>query len=82
MAQRIRSSHVGLYLLLGAVPLASGQEAREGPPATRTVVAGEEYDAGGLYRFLMGNDYRDLWTTPIEVEVLDLARRSPAGSRR
>lgn len=38
-----------------------------------TVVAGERYDAGGLHRFLFGSGYRDLWTTPIRVPVLDLA---------
>src|SRR5262249_49590857 len=27
---------------------------------------------GGLHRFLFGADYRDLWTTPAELPVLDL----------
>ncbi|HEX9691620.1 MAG TPA: hypothetical protein VGA22_05940 [Gemmatimonadales bacterium] len=35
--------------------------------------AGARYDAGALHRWLFGNEYRDLWTTPIAVEVLDLA---------
>jgi len=39
-----------------------------------TVVAGARYAAGGLHRFLLGSTYRDLWTTPIRVEVLDLGR--------
>lgn len=39
-----------------------------------TVVAGEHYAAEGLKRFFLGNDYRDLWTTPVRVEVLDLRR--------
>jgi hypothetical protein len=53
-------------LLLGLVlstPL-SGQE-------RVTVVAGE-YSAGWLKRLFFGGDYRDLWTTPIQVPYLDL----------
>jgi hypothetical protein len=68
-----RAALVGLSLL-AAAPLALGQDgAGSAPdPTTRRVVAGEEYGAGGLKRFLIGSDYRDLWTTPFEVEVLDL----------
>ncbi|HEV8255023.1 MAG TPA: hypothetical protein VGQ78_09715 [Vicinamibacteria bacterium] len=44
---------------------------------TETVVAGPQYRASGFHRFLFGDDYRDLWTTPIAVERLDL--RSFAG---
>jgi hypothetical protein len=43
---------------------------------TVTRVVGARYAAGGVHRFLLGNGYRDLWTAPIEVEVLDLARFS------
>ena len=35
-------------------------------------MADEQYAAGGFHRFLWGNDYRDLWTTAVTVEVLDL----------
>ncbi len=38
------------------------------------VVPGERFRAGALKRWLYGSDYRHLWTTPIEVEVLDLGR--------
>ncbi|HEV8266673.1 MAG TPA: hypothetical protein VGR00_00510, partial [Thermoanaerobaculia bacterium] len=37
-----------------------------------TVAPGPEYAAGGFHRFILGAHYRDLWTTPIEAEVLDL----------
>lgn len=37
-----------------------------------TVVAGPEYEAGSLQRFLLGSRYRDTWTTPVRVPVLDL----------
>ncbi|MFN8092908.1 MAG: hypothetical protein U0599_11915 [Vicinamibacteria bacterium] len=39
---------------------------------TRTVAAGPQYEAGGFHEVLFGKGYRDLWTTPIEVPVLDL----------
>ena len=39
---------------------------------THVVVPGERFRAGQLKRWLYGSDYRDLWTTPIEVAVLDL----------
>jgi hypothetical protein len=42
---------------------------------TVTVVAGR-YGAGGLHRALFGSRYRELWTTPIRVPVLDLAREA------
>ena len=37
-----------------------------------SVVAGERYDASGLHEFFFGADYRDLWTAPVRVDVLDL----------
>ncbi len=50
---------------------------------TRTVVAGAQYAASGAHRFSFGADYRDLWTTPVTVDVLDLGREagglSPVG---
>jgi hypothetical protein len=68
-----RTGVVGLSMLALAA-LAPGQEPAEAPPtpATRPAVAGEHYGAGGFRRFMLGNDYRDLWTTPIEAEILDM----------
>ncbi|MGH7547494.1 MAG: hypothetical protein ACREMM_04885, partial [Gemmatimonadales bacterium] len=37
-------------------------------------VAGAHYGAGWLHRLMLGAHYRDLWTTPLEVDVLDLSR--------
>jgi hypothetical protein len=34
---------------------------------------GARYQAGALHRFFLGSGYRDLWTQPITVPVLDLA---------
>lgn len=39
---------------------------------THVVVPAERFRAGGFKRWFYGSDYRDLWTTPIEVAVLDL----------
>jgi hypothetical protein len=55
--------------------VALGQEdarSSSSDPPGRRAVAGEEYAAGGIKRLLVGSDYRNLWTAPIEVEVLDL----------
>src|SRR5229473_816981 len=43
------------------------------PPPTVVVEAGERYRAGWFSRLFLGSQWRDLWTTPIEVPVLDLA---------
>ena len=37
-----------------------------------TVIPGTEYESDGIHSFLFGDHWRDLWTTPITVEVLDL----------
>ena len=39
---------------------------------TREVVAGPEYDRASIDKFWWGENYRNLWLTPVEVEVLDL----------
>lgn len=33
---------------------------------------GPEYEAGWFHKLLFGSHWRDLWTTPVEVEILDL----------
>ena len=74
MARTRLKLELGLALLvLGAAHVAAASsnasDGREGEvpgvgPEKRTIVAGEQYRAGGFYRFLFGADYRDLWTTP------------------
>ncbi len=39
---------------------------------THMVIPGERFRASGFKRWFYGSNYRDLWTTPIEVAVLDL----------
>src|SRR5207249_10042128 len=60
-------------LLLAALPAGARAQAKDAVPGTTvTAAAGAHYRAGSLHRFLLGDDYRDLWTMPIRVEVLDL----------
>ena len=63
-----------LFALCCAMVFPLGSSAQVSP-ATRNVVtaAGERYRAGPVHRLVLGRHYRDLWTTPIEVEVLDLS---------
>jgi hypothetical protein len=42
------------------------------PAQTVDQAPGEQFRAGGVYRFFFGDGYRKLWTTRIEVPVLDL----------
>jgi hypothetical protein len=82
MARTRLSLERGLaLLLLGAAQVTAASsgasDGREGEvpgvgPEQRTVVAGEQYRRSGFYRFLFGADYRDLWTTPLSLPVLDL----------
>jgi hypothetical protein len=77
---------MGLILVLAVAASNAGAQAKppkrvEAPPATaaaapaartETVVAGPGFRGAPINRWLMGNMYRDLWTTPIEVPVLDI----------
>lgn len=62
-------------LLMAAILAAPGArphaDAQETPPTVVTV-AGPRYAAGPLHRLLLGSDYRQTWTTPVRVKVLDL----------
>lgn len=62
-----------LVLGLGRTTQTRAQSDSSAGPKTKTVVAGSQYASppGGT-EFILGNNYRDLWTTPIEVEVLNL----------
>ena len=62
---------VGLVVV--AVAGAQVRPNAEGPDSV-TVVPDSSFARNGLGRRLLGNTYRDLWTTPLKVEVLDLGR--------
>ena len=63
------------FLVFSCLMVSPLRPAAQELPAGRTVVtaAGEQYRAGAFHRWILGRHYRDLWTTPIEVEVLDLS---------
>lgn len=37
-----------------------------------TIIPGEHYAASGFYEFWFGKHWRDVWTTPVKVEILNL----------
>ncbi len=66
------------FVLIAGVMAAAMTAAAQSPDSLRpgsfvTIAPAARYRAGGLHRALFGAHYRDLWTTPIRVEVLDLA---------
>ncbi|HVG43409.1 MAG TPA: hypothetical protein VM890_01725, partial [Longimicrobium sp.] len=74
---RLRATALAAAALAAAAPhLASAQR-------DTVVAAGPRYRASGIERFLFGSSYRDLWTTPVRVPVLDLGTHAggltPAG---
>src|SRR5579862_865799 len=81
---RAASTWIGVIPLAFAPGVAVSQQPGAAPSvASRdsvTVVAGPMYKAGSLHRSLFGGVYRDVWTTPIRVPVLDL--RTTAGGLR
>jgi len=38
------------------------------------IIPGSEYEASGFYELFMGSHWRDLWTTEIEANILDLTK--------
>ena len=63
-----------IALAVLASRLAAQADSADTSASAQTVVqaAGSHYKASGLHRFILGTDYRDLWTVPTTVEVLDL----------
>lgn len=59
----------GLALAQGDAPSPTGG----GEQHAAVKRAGAQYRAGAVHRFLFGRDYRDLWTLPAQIDVLDLA---------
>ncbi len=69
------TTRLGRSVLLSvavATPAATSAPA-DPPPRQVTVAAGPEYAAGGFSTLWLGEGYRELWTTPVTVPVLDLA---------
>ncbi|HUR92945.1 MAG TPA: BamA/TamA family outer membrane protein [Gemmatimonadales bacterium] len=57
--------------VLAATP-APAQAPEQGSTRDTLITPGARYAAGGLHTLLFGKHYRELWTTPIRVELLDL----------
>lgn len=66
-----RSLVASALTLLAPLALAA-EEAANKDGRTATVVPAERYRANAVHRFFLGSGYRQLWTTPIQVPVLDL----------
>jgi hypothetical protein len=60
-----RTSLLSLLVALLAASAGRGEE-------SRTIVVGPQYEKGAFFRLWFGEGYRDLWTTPVELPVLDL----------
>lgn len=63
-------------LLVGAAmtaPLLAQSDTGATSGKDTVVTPGARYAAGGFHRWLFGSHYRDLWTTPVRVPVLDLS---------
>lgn len=56
----------------GLALCAAALRAQEAQPRTERLVAGQQFEAGGFHRMLWGANYRELWTSPVELPVLDL----------
>ena len=52
--------------------LASPVQAQSDTARWVLVAPGPQYEAGAVWRMFFGTDWRDLWTTPTKVEVLNL----------
>ena len=71
----MRNAAAAIAMLLIAVETGTGSlvaTAAEQSPGVRTVVIGPQYRKGGIYRWLWGSEYRDLYAMPVELPVLDL----------
>jgi hypothetical protein len=67
-----------MLLVIGLATAARAQVIPAGMPAVRAesavVTPDATYRGGGFGRFLFGDHYRDVWTTPIRVPILSLRR--------
>ena len=70
MKTSCRSMLVSFALIGVGVSSAPGAEETVVQPPPRVIAP--QYKAGPLQRWLAGSDYRDLWTAPVHIEVLDL----------
>jgi hypothetical protein len=71
---------VGIAFAGPSLAVAQSREPRQPPPPrivnrdSVTIAASPRYASSGFKRFFLGNTYRDLWTTPVRVPVVDFDR--------
>src|SRR4030095_4330095 len=58
--------------LLGLLPVTYSQTDPTWFSSYKTVVPGKHYDAGWLHEMFFGAHWRDLWTMPVKVGVVDM----------
>ncbi len=73
LVKRIANVALVMVLSFHLVPNVKGSVLKE---TTQKVVAGKKYEASGIHKWLLGKNYRDLWMTPVEIEVLDLQKHA------
>src|SRR4030095_14452568 len=39
----------------------------------KLVIPGKRYDAASFHKFFFGSNWRDVWTTPVKIGVIDLS---------
>lgn len=61
-----------LYIFINATTSHSQSDSSKFFSGKVKVTAGKEYDRSGLTEVFLGSHWRDLWTTPFEVNVIDL----------
>jgi len=72
------SAMVAIALAGPSAAAAQSREPRQPPPPrivsrdSVTIAASPRYASTGFKRFFLGDTYRDLWTTPVRVPVVDL----------
>jgi hypothetical protein len=73
MSLRHACASVVVALLLGSLSLPGARRAAAQTPGdTLLRAAGPQYEAGSVRRFLHGSNWRELWTMPVSVTVLDV----------
>jgi len=83
ITRRFHSGAVGIaigFTSLGSVELRAQERPAGSSARDTTLAANSRFEAGGFRRFMLGDNYRDEWGTPITVPFLDL--RTFAGGLR
>lgn len=66
------SFRLGRFAILASLVFAPHIVRGEEQVAQKTVTIGPEYRASAFHKLWLGSGYRDLWTTPVTIPVLDV----------